>query len=141
MQHSRLLQVLFISALLTVSLAAQAMDFQTGEYEIAVSQGIRGLPGGMGSMKWRECLTIDKPIPSRYLQVDSCDVLELKTAYRTLQYKMSCFNEKGTIVNVGRIHLGQSQLSGKSKSEVSGEPGESIVVRYKFRGRRIGNCQ
>lgn len=140
MQRNRLLRVVFISIFLAVSLIAQAMDFQDGEYEIVVRQGVKGLPGGMGKLKWRECLTKDKPIPTQYLQANSCDVLELKTVYHTLHYKMSCFNENGTIVNAGRIYLGNTQLSGKSKSEAGGVPGESIMVRYKFRGRRIGNC-
>lgn len=141
MQLSRLIQIAIVSVFLAISLVAQAVDFPDGEYEIAVSQGIKGLPGGMGSFKWRECLTKERPMPTKYLQAQSCDVLESKTLYRTLHYKMSCFNEHGSYVNEGQLRFSNTKINGKSKSEMGDVDGESVVIRYKFRGRRIGYCQ
>lgn len=135
------LRITIISLFCAISLSALAMDFREGEYEITVTQGVRGLPGGMGSIKWNECLTSDRPIPTRYLQAKSCDVLESRTLYHTLHYNMSCFGENGTINNEGQIHFDNARLSGRSKSDMSSVNGEKLLARYKIKGRFIGDCQ
>lgn len=141
MNQNEFLRLVFLSILCAFTFSAQAMDFRDGVYEISVSQGVKGMPGGVGRFTLRECLTGDKPIPKKYLQGQSCDVLESKTLYHTMHYKLSCFNVHGTFGNEGQLHFSNTQIYGKSKSIMSAVDGISMVVRYKFRGRRIGNCQ
>lgn len=126
---------------LLTTMTACAFEFREGEWELTVRQGVKGMPTGMGVMTWRECLTQSKPIPTMYLQARSCDVLEQHAVYRTLRYKLSCYTEHGSITNEGKIHYGDSKLNGDSKSDSGDVAGQKILVRYKFEGRRIGDCQ
>lgn len=135
------IRIIILSVLLSKSFLVMAANFTDGVYEIVVTQGMKGMPGGMGSYRWRECLASDKPMPTKYLQAQSCDVLELKTLYRTVHYKLSCFNPNGSFINEGKLRFSGTQINGKSKSNMGAVDGESMVMRYKFRGRRIGNCQ
>jgi hypothetical protein len=124
-----------------VALPAYAINFRQGEWELVVRQSIKGMPQGMGEVEWRECLTQANPIPTDYLQSQSCDVLESHAVYHTLHYKMSCYGEHGTFINEGKVHFSNFRIDGNSKSEIGSVDGEKMVVRYKFRGRRVGDCQ
>jgi len=123
-----------------VVLPAYALNFAQGEWEFVVRQSIKGMPQGMGKLEWRECLTPANPIPTDYLQSRSCDVLESHAVYHTLRYKMSCYGDHGTFTNVGKLHFSNFKIDGNSKSEIGDVDGTKMVVRYKFRGRRIGDC-
>lgn len=138
----RLLAQLFIFTVtyLSASLSAYALEFREGEWELVVSQSVKGMPAGMGETQWRECLSKSNPVPTLYLQARSCDMLEQHAVYRTLRYKMSCYTDHGTLTNEGKIHFGDFKVSGNSKSDVGEVAGEKTVVRYRFEGRRIGDC-
>jgi hypothetical protein len=138
----RLLARLFIFTItyLSASLFAYALDFREGEWELVVSQSVKGMPTGLAKTQWRECLSKANPIPTLYLQARSCDVLEQHAVYHTLHYKMSCYTDHGTLTNEGKIHFGDFKVNGNSKSNVGEVAGENMVVRYKFAGRRIGDC-
>lgn len=140
MSRSPLLCALLAISSLGASSLALAANLQAGEWELSVRQSVKGMPRGMGVVEWRECLTQAKPIPTRYLQVQSCDVYESHSLYHTLHYKMSCFGEHGTFVNAGKIRFNSFKLDGDSKSEIGKVEGVSMVVRYKFQGRRVGDC-
>ena len=130
----------FAIAYLTAAVSAYALDFKEGEWELEVRQSVKGMPTGLAVSHWRECLTKSNPIPTLYLQARSCDVLEQHAVYRTLNYKMSCFTEHGSLTNEGKIHFGDFKINGKSRSDIGIVAGENMVVRYKFEGRRIGEC-
>jgi hypothetical protein len=137
----RLIQLCSITLVYMLSsITAYALDFKEGEWELTVKQGVKGMPSGMGAMTWRECLTQSRPIPTVYLQARSCDVLDQHVVYRTLRYKLSCYTEHGSLTNEGKIHFGGLKFTGDSKSDVGDVAGKNILVRYKFEGRRIGDC-
>ena len=137
----RVIQLLFLmSVCLLTSIPAYALDFEDGEWELVVRQGVKGMPSGMGTLQWREGLTRSNPIPTMYLKARSCSVIEQHAVYHTLHYKMSCYTEHGTITNAGKIHYSDFKLNGDSKSDLGIVAGENMVVRYKFEGRRIGEC-
>lgn len=140
---SRLLPsfILFITLVsLFISMRASALEFKEGEWEFSVRQGIKGMPSAIGVTVWRECLSQEHPIPTLYLQAQSCDVLEQHAVYRTLRYKLSCYTEHGTITNEGKIHFGDMEVKGDSKSNFGDVAGRNMVVRYKFEAKRLGNC-
>ena len=138
----RLLQLSFFTLVyLLTSITAYAIEFTEGEWELSVRQGVKGMPTGMGVTTWRECLTQSNPIPTQYLQARSCDVLDQHAVYRTIKYKMSCYGEHGTFFNEGKIHFVANKVTGDSKSDIGDVAGQHIVVRYKFEGRRIGECR
>lgn len=138
----RFVQLVFVLLVsLFTSLPAYALDFKEGEWELSVRQSITGMPTGMGVITWRECLTQSNPIPTRYLKARSCDVIEQHAVYHMLNYKMSCYTENGSLINAGKIHFTGLKVTGKSKSDMGEVAGRNMVVRYKFEGRRIGDCQ
>jgi len=134
-------RLILISFALLLSISAQANNVRSGEYELVVKRSIKGLPSGIGSLEWRECLTQANPIPTQYLQASNCDVLESHMVYHTLHYKLSCYTDKGTFTNEGKLRFGNFRLDGKSKSDTGDVAGQTMVVRYKFEGRRIGDCR
>ena len=134
-------RILFpVCLLFSTMTSVWALDFHPGNWEFVVKQGMKGMPGGMGEKEWRECLTQANPIPTVYLQARNCRVLESHAVYRTLHYQLSCFSEHGTMTNEGKIHFGSFRMEGSSKSDVGDVAGENMVMRYKFTGRRIGDC-
>ncbi len=132
--------ILFTLAM-ALTITAQANNIRSGEYELVVRQSVKGMPSGIGSVQWRECLSQDNPIPTQYLQARNCDVLESHLVYHTLHYKLSCYTDKGTFTNEGKLRFGNFRLDGKSKSDLGDVAGENMQVRYKFDGRRIGDCR
>ena len=140
MPHCRIHLYFLLFACLSISVTAQALDFRSGEYELELRQSVKGMPAGMGTVAWRECLTQTNPIPTQYLQAHSCDLLESHTVYHTLHYKLSCYTDHGTLTNEGKVHFSRMKIHGNSRSDVGDVRGEKMVVRYKFKGRRIGDC-
>lgn len=139
--HQRLLSYALSAGLLLSSALAHAVEFKEGEWELTVKQSVKGMPVGVPAVSWRECLTQANPIPTRYLQARSCDVIEQNAVYRTLHYKINCFTENGSMINEGKVRFGEFKLSGDSKSELADVAGRDMVLRYKFEGRRIGECK
>ena len=132
---------LFLTGLsLLAPVGASALELKEGEWELSLRQGVTGMPSAMGVTVWRECLTQEHPIPTLYLQAQSCDVLEQHALYRSLRYKLSCYTEHGTLSNEGKIHYGDLKIEGESKSDFGEVAGRHMVVRYKFEGRRLGDC-
>lgn len=140
MPHSRLQRCCLLFAGLSIAVAAQALDFTSGEWELVVRQSVKGMPSGMGTVQVRECLTHENPIPKLYLQARNCEVLESHAVYHTLHYKMSCYSDNGTFTNEGKIHFGSFRIDGNSKSDMAAVAGQNMVIRYKFEARRVGDC-
>jgi len=128
-------------SLLALATPARALDFKPGNWKLVLTQSVKGMPGGFQRIEWQECLTKSDPIPKAYLNASGCQVLEQKMVYRTLHYKMSCYSEHGTLTNVGKIHFGDFRISGSSKSDMGVVDGQNMIVRYKFQGRRVGDCR
>jgi len=139
-QHA-LVKYALLAALLFSSAISRAVDFKEGDWELTVKQSVKGMPAGIPRATWRECLTRAKPVPIQYLQARSCDVIETHEVYRTLYFKLNCFTENGSMINEGKIRFGQLKISGDSKSELADVAGKDIVLRYKFEGRRVGDCR
>jgi hypothetical protein len=132
--------LLFVS-LFSVATSAHAFEFKEGQWELVVKQSLKGMPTGMPVTRWRECLHQSDPIPKAFLQARSCEVVDQHTVYRTLKYKLSCYGDNGTFVTEGKIRFGDFKLTGKARSDLGEVGGRSMVTRYKFEGRRIGDCQ
>lgn len=136
-----LVRAVFSAGLLFSSALAFPIEFTAGEWELTVKQSVKGMPAGIPPVTWRECLSPANPIPIKYLQARSCDVIEQHEVYRTLHFRMNCFTENGSMINEGKIRYSDFKISGDSKSELADVAGQDIVLRYKFAGRRLGDCQ
>lgn len=134
----RSLVFVLLTACFTASVFAQ--DFRAGEWEFEVRHTISGMPSRVPAKKYRQCLTKDNPIPTVFLQARSCKVLEQKQRHYRITYRINCFTEHGTLINEGMLRIGPVKMSGTSKSDLGDAVGRNSVIRYKFRGRYIGQC-
>jgi len=112
-----------------------------GEWELVVKQNVSGMPVGIPETHYRECFTEADPIPTSFLKARSCDILEQRVVHRTVHYKINCFTENGSIINEGKIRFGSRKITGNSKTDLGDVAGKTTVLRYKFTGRRIGECR
>ncbi|MGD8784154.1 MAG: hypothetical protein PVF28_00305 [Thioalkalispiraceae bacterium] len=131
---------LIFSVLLLTSLQLNALEMVEGEWELVVKQNVSGMPVGIPPTHHRECFTEADPIPTSFLKARSCDVIEQRVVYRTVHYKINCFTENGSVINEGKIRFGARKISGSSKTNLGDVAGRNTVLRYKFKGRRIGEC-
>ena len=118
-----------------------AQEFKAGEWEFEVRHTISGMPSRVPAKKYRQCLTQDNPIPTVFLQARSCKVLEQQKRHYRISYRINCFTEHGTLINEGMLRFGPVKMSGTSKSDLGDAVGRNSVIRYKYRGRYIGQCQ
>ena len=138
-QHSLGVIVLLLSWQLTA--AAAGADFVAGgEWEFSVQQDVSGLPVGIPTTIYRECLTDTEPIPKSFLQASRCDVASQKTLYHTVSWKMTCDTVNGRIYNEGKINFRDLKASGESRSYAGNTLGRDTTVRYRFTARRLGAC-
>lgn len=137
MRHSIILGVL---VLLSTSQVV-ALDVVEGEWELTVRHTVSGMPIANPPVHYRECFTERDPIPTSFLEAKNCDVIDQHSRGRTLYYRLSCFTEHGSIINEGQIRFGSFKISGKSKSDLGDVAGKNTVLRYKFTGRRLGECR
>lgn len=136
----RFAPILIFSLVVAPVQASTPRQINLGEWNIRVSQNITGLPAGTLQFRLRECLDSAHPIPTKYLQASSCDVLSQHFVYHTLHYKLSCFGRNGTFTNEGVIRFGRLHLAGRSKSDTGRVDGQSTVMRYTLSGTRAGSC-
>jgi hypothetical protein len=117
-----------------------ALEITPGEWELTVKQNVSGMPVGVPTQKHRECFSDDDPIPTSFLKARQCDVIEQRVRHRTVYFKVNCFTEHGSIINEGKIKFSSLKVSGDSKTDLGEVAGRTSVLRYKFTGRRIGEC-
>ena len=118
-----------------------ALDMVEGEWELVVKQNVSGMPVGIPPTHYRECFTEADPIPTSFLKARSCDIIDTRVVHRTVHYRINCFTENGSIINEGKIRFGSRKISGNSKTDLGDIAGKRSVLRYKFTGRRIGECR
>lgn len=119
---------------------ANALEIAAGEWELSVKQNVSGMPAGIPVQKYRECFSDNDPIPTSFLQARNCHVEEQKILHRTVHYRVNCFTDNGSIVNIGKIRFGDFKIKGSSKTELGDVAGKTMVIRYSFTGRRLGEC-
>ena len=132
-----------LSALLLFLLAshAHAVDIVEGEWELTVKYTMSGMPISNPTEYYRECFTQEDPIPTSFLNARSCQIIDQHTRYRTVYYRLNCFTEHGSIINEGKIHFTSMKINGDAKTDLGEVAGRNSVLRYKFTGRRLGDCQ
>ena len=119
---------------------ATALEITPGEWELTVKQNVSGMPVGVPIQKHRECFSDDDPIPTSFLKARQCDVIEQRVRHRTVYFKINCFTEHGSVINQGKIRFSPLKIVGDSKTDLGEVAGRTTVLRYKFTGRRIGEC-
>lgn len=124
-----------------VPAAVMSADFVAGgQWEFSVKQDISGLPMGIATVIYSECLNDQQPIPQSFLQASRCDVSSIKTLYHTVSWKMTCDTDNGRVYNEGKINFRDLKASGESRSYAGNTLGRDTTVRYKFTARRLGDC-
>jgi len=118
-----------------------AGEFQPGEWEFAVKYTISGMPANVPQQKFRQCMKDADSVPTVFLQAQSCDLLEFKQRHQTIQYKVNCFTDNGTLLNEGKLNFSADRLRGTSKSDLGDVAGRNSVIRYKFTGKYLGQCR
>ena len=119
---------------------AHAFDMVEGEWELEVKYTVSGMPIANPAEHYRECFTREDPIPTSYLNARQCQVIEQHTRHRTVFFKLSCLTEHGSVINEGKIRFGSMKITGDSKIDLGDVAGKTTVMRYKFTGRRLGEC-
>lgn len=132
--------LIIILSLSVVSNQSTALDMVEGEWELKVKQNVSGMPVGIPPTHYRECFTEADPIPTSFLKASNCEIIEQRVVYRTVHYRINCFTENGSIINEGKIRFGSRKITGSSKTDLGEVAGRNSVLRYKFTGRRIGEC-
>jgi hypothetical protein len=117
-----------------------ALEMVEGEWELTVKYTISGMPISNPEEHYRECFTQDDPIPTSFLNARNCEIIDQHTRYRTVYYRLNCFTENGSIINEGKIHFTSMKINGDSKTDLGEIAGRNSVMRYKFTGRRLGDC-
>jgi len=130
-----------VSCLIFSSAQLMALDMVEGEWELVVKQNVSGMPVGIPPVHVRECFTEDDPIPTSFLNARNCTVIDQRVVYRTVHYRINCFTEHGSIINEGKIRFSPRKIKGSSKSDLGDVAGKTTVLRYKFEGRRVGECR
>lgn len=130
-----------VLTLFFISAQISALDMVEGEWELKVKQNISGMPVGIPVTHYRECFTEADPIPTSFLKARNCQVIDQRVVHRTVHYRINCFTENGSIINEGKIRFGSRKITGKSKTDLGEVAGKTSVLRYKFTGRRIGECR
>jgi hypothetical protein len=133
-------RILVLLLMLLLSNQLTALDMVEGEWELVVKQNVSGMPVGIPATHYRECFTEADPIPTSFLNASSCDVIEQRVVHRTVHYRINCFTEHGSVINEGKIRFGSRKITGSSKTDLGDVAGKTTVLRYKFKGRRIGEC-
>lgn len=119
---------------------SHALDMVEGEWELTVKYTVSGMPINTPAKRYRECFSQEDPIPTSYLQAQSCHVLDQRTRYRTVYFRLSCLTDEGSVINEGKIHFSAMKIRGDSKIDLGDVAGKTTVMRYKFTGRRLGEC-
>jgi hypothetical protein len=130
-----------VTLLLFMYHPAAAVDMVEGEWELTVKHTVGGMPINHPDQHFIECFTQTDPIPTSYLQARSCQILEQNELHRTVSFKLNCMTENGPIINEGKIHFSSLKISGESKTDLGDVAGKTSVLRYRFTGRRLGDCQ
>jgi len=134
-------RLFLVLSLSLTSTQGVALDMVEGEWELEVKQTVSGMPIRIPAMHYRECFTEADPIPTSFLKARNCDVIDQRVVYRTVHYRINCFTENGSMINEGKIRFGSRKISGDSKTDLGDVAGRNSVLRYKFTGRRIGECR
>ena len=132
-----------LMTLLFILLTSQvyAVEIVEGEWELSVKFTMSGMPISNPAEHYRECFTQEDPIPTSFLNARNCQVIDQHSRYRTVYYRLNCFTENGSIINEGKIHFTSMKISGDAKTDLGDVAGRNSVLRYKFTGRRLGDCQ
>ena len=133
--------ILFGIIILLLTPPIYAVDIVEGEWELTVKYTVSGMPISNPAEHHRECFTQDDPIPTSFLNAQNCDVIEQRERYRTVFYRLNCLTEHGSVINEGKIHFTSMKINGDSKTDLGDVAGKTTVMRYKFTGRRLGDCQ
>jgi len=131
---------LFVVVFFSISSNVLALEITAGEWEISVKQSVRGMPMKIPTQTHRECFSDSDPIPTSFLKARSCDIIEQRVRHRTVYYKINCFTENGSVINQGKIRFSSFKFSGMSTTDLGDIAGRPTILRYKFNGRRIGEC-
>ena len=132
------MRLLLAAALIAVSWAAHAQQIEPGEWEFVTEIAVPGLPrpqqAGM-----RICLTRDQARdPLKWTadgsQPSDCRVTSLKLGPDTASWAMEC-PESG-MRGAGKARIGQGSL--EAEMQIGG--GNSVEMRTKTQGRRLGPC-
>jgi len=129
-----------VLALFSFSPLVLALEINEGQWKLEVKQTVSGMPSGVPKTFYTECFTESDPIPTSFLNASNCSVMEQRVVHRTVHYKLNCYTEHGSIINEGKIRFGSFKISGKSKTDLGDVAGKTTVLRYKFTGRRMGEC-
>lgn len=127
--------------LLTTPMLAYAVEMVEGEWELEVKHAVSGLPIDNPPLHYRQCLTKNDPIPTAYLEANSCNILEKQERRRTVTWRINCFTKNGPIINEGKMTYRSLKISGRSKTQLGDVAGLPTTVQYRITGRRIGDCQ
>lgn len=136
-----LIHGLSIGILFIINSAAHSLEFPEGEWELEVKYNISGMPIANPPELHRECFSVEDPIPTSFLRARSCDIIDKRVRHRTVYYRINCFTEHGSVINQGKIRFGSFKITGSSTTELGDVAGKRSTLRYKFTGRRIGECQ
>ena len=132
---------LFIVSFMLLTSSVDAVEIAEGEWELTVKYTMSGMPISNSEERYRECFTQEDPIPTSFLNARNCQIIDQHTRYRTVYYRLNCFTEHGSIINEGKIHFTSMKINGDAKTDLGEVAGRNSVLRYKFTGRRLGDCQ
>ena len=132
---------LFVISLMLLTSSVAAVDIVEGEWELTVKYTMSGMPISNPVEHYRECFSQEDPIPTSFLNARNCQIIDQHIRYRTVYYRLNCFTEHGSIINEGKIHFSAMKIYGDAKSDLGEVAGRNSVLRYKFTGRRLGDCQ
>lgn len=127
-----------LAALLLAATPALAQEMEPGEWEFHITMTAPGMPKPQ-SMAYRHCVTREQANdPLRWggnpRQPSDCQVTTLKKGPDTASWKMSCPSTGMT--GVGSARFGRGSM--ESETQVGG--GNSVDLRTKTTGRRLGPC-
>lgn len=131
---------LLVLLCLLVTNNSHAFEMVEGEWELTVKYTVSGMPIAIPAEHYRECFTQEDPIPTSFLNAHSCQVIEQRARHRTVFFRLSCFADNGSFINEGKIHFSSMKIRGDSKTDLGDVAGKTTTMRYKFTGRRLGDC-
>ncbi len=127
---------------LSVALTAQALEFESGEWETQARFEVNGGLLPVPPIISEKCLTPEDPIPNTVANKTNCVISDVTKNDQEVGWVLHCDDKKGSLHGVGKLTFEEKAFAGVMDMEIRDDDGE-LENKHSFRmeGKRKGDCK
>lgn len=133
------LTLAFALLIAAFSAAAAAPNIDAGEWEFETKMNMPGMPQGMPTQKFRNCMNKDDPVPrgvDPQQGKDTCKTVQQSTRGDTVSWTVRCTHDGQTTETKGQGTYRGNTMQATQTTNMDGQ-----TMTMNISGRRVGPCK